>query len=332
MTALACPSLADLLVSDSELSDELRGHLAACRRCRALRRHMLERALAVEIAADAPALGKKPQERLSGATDRTVGGVYALHGPVADEYLIGALVDWDEEEAVVIPISDAVTNATDWDLLIGPEALGYPAMAEAWNHGTVLVEQLEEKLGELGGLTEPLVALYEAALAGDAVPEEMLAGVAVLADADPRLLFQDEESERVSDFWQPATLLAGVASVGELVRLQREELAIESPELVDFVEPEALAALEGDRLDMAGALAPAAFGRLMRQLGVTWSRRFRALARATALATYRDPLEGAAGVALYRSRRGGGRRAKQEAQKERAVEQWLDSVMEEMER
>jgi hypothetical protein len=329
---MACPSLAALLVPDAELSDELRDHLAACRRCRALRRHLLERALAVEMASDTPALTKEPQERRAGATQRTLGGIYALHGPVADEYLIAALVDWNEEEAVVIPISDAVVNATDWDLLIGPEALGYRAMAEVWNHGTVLVEQLEEKLGELGELSDPLVAIYEAALASSTVPDGLPVGIAVLADADPRLLFQDAETESASSFWQPATLLAGVASVGELVRLQREELAIESGELAELVEPEALAALEGDRLNLAGAMAPAVFARLMKRLGVAGSRRLRALARSTALATYRDPLEGAAGVALYRSRRGGGRRAKQEAQKERAVEQWLDSVMEEMER
>src|SRR6266567_361695 len=180
MTATACPSLAALLVPEAELPVELRQHLETCHRCRTLRRHLLKRAERERVEAAAPELAKEPVERRGGRVEPVLGGVYALHGPHTDEYLIGALVDWDEEEAVVVPLSDAVVFSTNWDLLLEHSLLGYEAIAEVWNHGTVLVEQLEEKLGELGRWTDALNTLYEAALASREPPTGVAVGPPVL--------------------------------------------------------------------------------------------------------------------------------------------------------
>src|SRR5439155_16593470 len=151
----------------------------------------------------------------------------------SDEYLVGALVDWDDDEAVVVPVSDEVRYATNWDLLLEEQLLGYRAMAEVWNHGTVLVEQLNEKIGELGDRGSALEAMYAAALEGARLPTALPVGPAVLSDIDPRNAFHDQEGERTAVYWQPANLLAGVASVFEVVRLQREELDISPAELGD---------------------------------------------------------------------------------------------------
>src|SRR5690348_1248060 len=137
MTWTACPSLEALLAA--RLSEELEEHLQTCRRCRALRRHMHP----AELAGKAEPLEKEPTAREL-SPEPTLGSVYAIHGPLPDEYLVAGLVDWDDEEAVVVPISEETRFSTNWDLLLEEHLLGYAAMAEVWNHGTVLVEQLED--------------------------------------------------------------------------------------------------------------------------------------------------------------------------------------------
>lgn len=332
MNALPCPPLNALLVPDEELSPETREHLTRCRRCRTLRPRLLARAPRQEIVGDASALTKEPTPRAAGADAPSLGAVYALHGPLVDEYLVGALVDWDDEEAVVVPISDAVIYATNWDLLVEGAGLGYDAIAEVWNHGTVLVEQLEEKLGELGQLTDALTSLFQAALESGQVPTGVPVGPAIVDDADPRLLFQDEEGERAAVYWQPAILLAGVASLGELVQVQRGELMLEPQALADVVAEADLAALERDRLDIGSRFEAPAFALLMKRLGLDATRRLEALVRQAFVANYRDPLEGAAGLAFRRTRRGAGRRVSGIDDKERLAHQWASAVIEEMRR
>lgn len=294
MTWTACPSLDSLFAAD-EADEELREHLAMCRRCRALRRHLEP----TEITDVAEPLKKVPvQMELS--AEPTVGSVYAIHGPLSDEYLLGALVDWDDEEAVVVPISDETRFATNWDLLLDQQLLGYQAMAEVWNHGTVLIEQLNEKIAQLGDWGGALSTLYDAAIEGAKLPTLLPVGPEVLSDADPRLVFQDDEGERVATYWQPATLLAGVDNVFELVRLQRGELGFEADEL--DVEPHELESLERGTLDIGNEVPASTFGALLRQLQLGASRRLEQLVAAAVLANYTDPLETRA--ALARKRRG----------------------------
>lgn len=332
MTATICPSLVELLVSDAELSLELAEHLETCQRCRTLRRHLLERAERDEIEVGAPELAKEPSEREAGAPEPVLGGVYAIHGPLTDEYLIGALVDWDEEEAVVVPLSDAVRFSTNWDLLLERALLGYEAMAEVWNHGTALVEQLEEKLGELGPWTDALEAVYAAALESALPPTKLSVGPPVLDEADPRLLFQEQEGERAAIYWQPATLLAGVESLGELVHLQREELGLGLDELGEIVEPPTLETLEAGKLDLFHQLPSEALIALMKRLAVDPSRRLKELIRQGVESTFHDPLDQTAGLAVYRKRRGMRKSAPPPADKSRVAEQYANEVIEGMKR
>src|SRR5215218_5294260 len=165
MTWTACPSL-EALFAAADGDEELQEHLAMCRRCRALRRRLQP----TEVESATELLTKEPARQGDFSPEPALGSVFAIHGPLRDEYLLGALVDWDEEEAVVVPVSHETRFATNWDLLLDEQLLGYRAMAEVWNHGTVLVEQLNEKIAEFGDWAGALTALYEAALESRDLP------------------------------------------------------------------------------------------------------------------------------------------------------------------
>lgn len=321
MNWTTCPSLAELFAADDDLSDELRQHIATCRRCQALRRHLRQ----TEIEAATESLAKEPLRRDLDQKP-ALGSVYVIHGPISDEYLVGALVDWDEKEAVVVPLSDDVRYATNWDLLLDERLLGYRAMAEVWNHGTVLVEQLNEKIGELAEWATALEALYAAALEGTELPTALPVGPAVLSEIDPRNAFHDQEGERTAVYWQPANLLAAVENVFELVRLQREELDLE-PETLGAVDANTLEQLEAGKLDVGNAMPVPAFAGLLRRLQVTASRRLEQLIAAAVVATYREPLETRAALARKRQ---GMRKPAQAVDRERFAADYARKVIEEM--
>lgn len=322
MTWTNCPSFAELFAADADLSDELREHVASCRRCQALRRH-LEPSDAVE-AAVVPLENEPLRPELE--TEPRSGSVYVIHGPLSDEYVLGALVDWDDEEAVVVPLSDEVRFATNWDLLLEQKLLGYPAMAEVWNHGTVLVEQLREKIAELGAAVAALEALYAAALDGTELTTALPVGPPVLSEIDPRNAFQDQEGERTTVYWQPARVLAGVESAFDLVRAQREDLGV-APAALGAVEPRALEQLEAGNLDLVNEIPVTALAELLHRLQVAASRRLQRLIEAAGSAAYREPLE--TRPAIARKRRGM-RKPAQAVDRQRVVSEYANHVIEEM--
>ena len=314
----ACPSFEALFASGRD--SEIAAHLATCRRCQTLVRHLRP----IEIASEAAALEKEP---LAGdrVAEPALGSVYAIDGPLADEYLVGALVEWADDEAVVVPISDEVRYATNWDLLLEQHLLGYRAIAQVWNHGPVLVEQLNEKLGELGERGTALQVLYAAVRESVAPATALPVGPPVLSELDPRRVFQDAESERASLFWQPAQLLGGAASIFEVVRRRREELAL-APEALEL-DAGTLAALEHGRLDFGSELPAELFATLLRRLKLSASRRLERLVVAAVLATHVDPIETRA--AMARKRRGMQKRTAG-ASRERFAAEYARKVMEEL--
>lgn len=184
-----------------------------------------------------------------------------------------------DEGLTVVPVSAEVTMATEWDLLLDASVFGYAAMAEVWNYGTVLPEQVHETVRPLlSNLYEQLAGLTRAASGRGSRPDAPV-GPPVLEDADPRLLFQDDEGEALRGFWRPALMLAGALSLGEVVRHRREELAlaVEALELpADWVED-----LEHDKLYLPWALSPERLAGLMRALRVGASRRLGSITRST---------------------------------------------------
>lgn len=207
-----CPSL-DQLADFTKTGDPaLEQHVASCRRCRGLLRLLDQREAIAEdelTPRELPPATLPTREVPFG--DLAFGEVCIVNTDVGGGTLLVCVVldraDGTPETVEVAPVSIEMANATDWDLLIASEEgpLGYPAMVEIWNHGTILSDQIVERLGLLVVDGQHRInAMYEALLADEEPPADVPRGVAVLADGDPRTIFQEEEAERVRPFWQPA--------------------------------------------------------------------------------------------------------------------------------
>lgn len=217
-------------------------------------------------------MGKTP------ATDRPrfePGDVVLLREDRSEE-LLPALVRREVEEGLtVIPLSADISSATEWDLLLPSDLLGYRAVAQVWNYGSVLEEQVSEIVARLGADEQDQLNLISAALRdGEAPPDGLLVGPAVLTDEDPRLLAQDAAAETVQPFWEPALALAGAETLGQLVAHRRRALDLDPHELEGAVRAVGwLAGLEQDRLDVRSSLMPTELAVLMHRLCLRASRR-----------------------------------------------------------
>jgi hypothetical protein len=226
-----CPSIDELTDFRSTSDPAVEQHVVACRRCRALLSLFDQRE---EVFVEELIPRELPQavvpRREPPAGDLGFGEVCIVDADTDDGTLLVCLVldrpEGEPETVEVAPVSTETTNATDWDLLLAADdgPLGYPAMVEVWNQGTILGEQIVERLGLLAPDGQHrLNAMYEALLADEAPPADVPRGVAVLADSDPRTIFQEEEVERARPFWQPAARLFGerapeaAATVGTLL-------------------------------------------------------------------------------------------------------------------
>lgn len=206
-----CPSLTELqeLLSDAgDLTD-----LNDCPRCLALVKLLRGREDSPLIALDfaesileAPGYQPEVPERNDG-NDLGPGSLVSVidAGAGTGPFLLGAITVVRDESFEIAPITDEREMATEWDLLLEADqsSLGYAAAIEIWNHGTVGRDQVDEVLGELD---EPnlkgLLDLLEAVFVEASPPAGVTVGPPVLGDADPRLLFQAAEVERVQRFWR----------------------------------------------------------------------------------------------------------------------------------
>ena len=327
MTSSSCPSLADLLVDPDHPA--IQEHLAECVRCRAL-------ATGAEPLEAGRGSDLEVSPQLAGTLIDQLepGQILAFSFGQLEQLLVAAVLDADAEEAVVAPLSDQPELAAEWDLLLPPEVLGYPVMAEVWNHGHVLVEQAYELLAalaaeQLGALDQ----LYEAALAGTEPPADAATGPVAAGPEDPRVLYQDQERERTGPFWQPAEFLHQAGTLGALVYSAREAHAVEPDEVEDLVaRPGWLDELEHDRLDLERELPVPALRRLMERLAIPLHEGTGALVRQAFERTCVD--DTAAGLVLARQRTGsrsGPRRPSREDARRRS-KRYLDKLITEMER
>jgi hypothetical protein len=264
MTDVACPALSDLLASNP--SGAVVDHASGCLRCAAL-------VCSTETRVDLPIAESQPAGHQGDTGNPGTVALVAADG--TDELLPVVVLAMCGEALTVAPVSAAPEFATEWDLLLPVPTLGYASVAQVWNLGQVLPEQLEEVLGELQPSTfEALQAVARAAAASAEPPASVAVGAPVVADQDPRLFAQDEFAESMAVFWEPALALAGAATLGEVVRHLRHGLESE------FAAPW-LEALERDALDLPRAVPSRSLADLMRDLGVGASQRLREIARAT---------------------------------------------------
>jgi hypothetical protein len=233
-TNISCPSLDELRDQLEKANDAISRHLDTCRRCRALLRLLAEQRAPLPSStaarAEPESVGEPSAAAKQRPTDVTEGAVVVASSPGAPgELLVAIVLDTESEAAatdglIVAPLSTETQLATDADVVLGraETRLGYAVMAEIWNHGTLLREQLEEQRGGVeGNAWERVAALYEAAIGEveDEVEEAPITalpvgdGVPIIADEDPRLVFQDEEVERAQRFYLPAARLLAADGV-----------------------------------------------------------------------------------------------------------------------
>lgn len=211
-----CPSMAELLDDEPRALEHARG----CRRCQAIL------ALAGEGEEEGtvalPSFEAAPLPDRQPLAERRVGelvsvGAGAVGGPLL---LAAVLARVGEGSLEVAPLSGEVAAAGEWDLILAGEdgPLGYPVIAEVWNHGRVAEAQVAESFGALPEpATSALLALY-AAVYTTGPPAGLPAGVPVASELDPRFGFQQAEAQRAQAFWaggeEAAAGEEAVATVG----------------------------------------------------------------------------------------------------------------------
>ncbi len=231
---ISCPTLEELRAQLESANEAVSRHLETCRRCRALLRLLAEEGASppssVAAPADRQSVGEPSSEEEQRPTEVGEGAVVVASSPEAPgELLLAVVLDTESDAAgtdgvVVAPLSTETELATDADIVLGraQTRLGYDVMAEVWNHGTLLREQLEEQRGVVeDNAWEKLAALYAAAIGElDDVAEEAQVtaapvgdGLPTIADEDSRLVFQDEELERAQRFYRPAARLLAADAV-----------------------------------------------------------------------------------------------------------------------
>jgi hypothetical protein len=171
------------------------------------------------------------------ATGFDTGTVVRVRAGGVDLALLAIVIDLRGHEVDVVPVSVEVAYAALYDLLLEDSLLGYAAMAQAWNAGTVLVDQIVDSLAVVDlGTLEAVDEVFDAARLGVDPPAELNTGSLVVSDRDIRRGFQLRSREFAELFYErkepggepdfPTFLVASVeavdATIGELDKRVRE--------------------------------------------------------------------------------------------------------------
>ncbi|HLK13339.1 MAG TPA: hypothetical protein VKT78_00915 [Fimbriimonadaceae bacterium] len=110
----------------------------------------------------------------------------------------------DPRLVIVVPLSEEIEDATDLDLTVDPEVLGYPALLAVWNHGWIYDDQLAAPVAALdNALRGEMTSLYRwLAVGGERPTLERAAGPPLTEPDDARNLRRDEERERLHALWR----------------------------------------------------------------------------------------------------------------------------------
>lgn len=327
-----CPSLVDLF--DPAGLPTVEQHVTRCPRCQSFRRehHFQGARTSGATAAEQWLTPAQPISIWPGSLD--LGTVLSAVVDHLDEYLVCVVVDADEQEAVVAPIAETQAYTTNWDLMIEEAVLGYPAMAEVWNTGTILVEQAAEIVGKLTEpLAEALEQLYDAMLENHSPPEHLPIGSPVLAERDPRLVFQRQELDRVRAYWMPSSLLAGAESFEPILRRRAQQMGVGLEDLdgrlQDCVQdnPHWVTSLSRGDIDLCASVPVKAMSRLVIELKLPKARKTIGLIGATVHANCREA--SAPQAAVHARRRRGKVRASKPTEDDRgkAAESYMEALV-----
>lgn len=222
--AETCPALTEL---SGPLSADVRRHVIGCLRCKALVRHL--------DAGDGRIARTEPDARpveLRRPPEVAAGDVCAVRMPGLHERLLCVVLGEDAGVVEVVPVGDEPRFATDRDLLLGADVLGYGAMAEAWQTGEVLTDDVDEVLGRLDEKAyNLLVGLVDAVEDAADTPTATPTGPPLISDDDVRHDFQRQETQRARPFFASAAALRGVDRVAALLTRASEEEGISRSQL-----------------------------------------------------------------------------------------------------
>lgn len=183
-----------------------REHLQRCGRCRALMRQI----------PGAPGIDFNPQDRELWSRKHGV-------PPDPDEKRSGQLWvvrvddDWSEvvalvgrtpdsaENFIVAPVAGNPSLATERDLILDPERLGYQCFVDVSNAGVITEAALDAYRGHLGDAEKKdLILLYRAMMGADVSLDQQRTGVPVVDSSDPRLAASILRAERFDVLWREA--------------------------------------------------------------------------------------------------------------------------------
>jgi transcriptional regulator with XRE-family HTH domain len=328
---MTCPSILEL--TTLPLSDTTHEHVAGCLRCQALLA-----AWEADTTEDGPQFGAVDVEipcwtpRADPRAEVQIGAVHTVGLSDRDVFLLGLVVDYDETQATVMPLSDEVRWAADWDVLLDEDVLGYFVMVEAWNPIDVLVEQLAEQLAVVERAGR-FVELYDRSLSGDAAPENLCDGPPIDSDDDLRLLFRDHERERVRPYGEPARVINMGESLGQVLQGVRDERGRTAEDLASAagLEVAVLQRLEDDREDLRARVSIKQFKALVAQLDLPVSDAFLGYVEEAAC---RNDREGVDQQAVVHARRRRHTRLRQpqapEAERRERAKAWVAKLRREL--
>jgi hypothetical protein len=292
---MTCPSFAELCAVDA--STGLRGHLSTCPRCRAI---------VLRVGGSHPALHSPspvfPAPRTG--PPPAAGGVWTFWAPDMEEYLVGAVLESDAEEALIVPLLTETSWASEADIALPADVMGYAALAPVWAADRVLTEQAVEAVNVLSERhLDGLIAGYDAFFSGEPVADP--GGPPALSNSDPRLAAHAALADNLRPLYSPWSLLHIADELGPVLAHRREDVGIDlktwSTDL--DVQPQIWSAFEAGNADPNVGIPVAVMGRAVRGLGLLSSRRVLTLAHASVVA-HHEPEALVEGGAMARRRRG----------------------------
>ena len=314
---MSCPPFTDLCALDAATA--LREHLSDCPRCRAIVARVEASDTPLEFVAVPPAGAERPAPR--------AGDVWTLWAPTSDEYVVGAVLDTDVTELLIIPLLMETAWASDEDVVLSAEVLGYPALAPVWASDHVLAEQAAEPVDVLSEkhLTV-LTAAYDAFSAGEPLPEP--GGPPVLNDRDPRVAAHAAIADDLRELYEPWAMLHVADELGPVVARRRAQLGIGLDQF--DVEAKTWTAFEAGKADPYAHIPAKAMARAVRTLRLLASRRLVELARASVRAHHVGD-GGTTAPAMARRRRGVAPRPRRDPDAARAAaDRYADTLAKEL--
>jgi len=258
--------------------------------------------------------------------------VWTFWTPTSDEYLVGAVIEAASTELLIIPLLSDTTWATDDDVVLSADVLGYPTLAPIWGADHVLIEQAAEPVDALSEENLALLyAAYDAFFSGEDLPYP--GGSPVIGERDPRIAAHAALAEGLRPVFAPWVELQVAEELGPVVAQKRSDrdLDLEELEIEDAgIETSTWMAFEAGEIDPYVAIPANGMVRALGKLGVLASRRVLDLARASVRANYRGD-DITAAPAMARRRHGVAPTARPDPEAAaKAAEKYADALAKEM--